>query len=123
MPAAVTKNNIAGSVLDAGATFRRTRRLPKALGQRGGPKKSQEMVNYVVVKVTNVKVNEHGKSEWNTGSRSFSGLLHRVNTFVINFHFIQYIIHLINFSEVQNLHSYLRNVGYNVMICRVGIFV
>jgi len=49
------------------------------------------MFNYVVMKVTNVKVNEHGESEWNTGSPSFSGLLHRVNTFVIHFNFIQYI--------------------------------
>jgi len=51
------------------------------------------MYNYVVLKVTNVhqvKVNEHGESEWNTRSRSFSGLLHRVTTFVINLNFIYY---------------------------------
>jgi len=36
------------------------------------------------------KVNEHDESEWNTSSRSFSGLLRRVNTFVINFNFIYY---------------------------------
>jgi len=63
VPAAVTKNNITGCVPDTGATlFRQTRQLPKALGQGGGAKKSQEMFNYVVVKVTNVhqvKVNEH----------------------------------------------------------------
>jgi len=49
------------------------------------------MYNYVVLKVTNVhqvKVNEHDESERNTRSRSFSGLLHRINTFVINFDFI-----------------------------------
>jgi len=33
------------------------------------------------------KVNEHDESEWNTRSRGFSGLLHRVNTFVIKFQF------------------------------------
>ena len=97
---------------DAGATFRQTRWMPETLGRRG-PKKSQERFNYVVVKVTNVqqvKVNEHDESEWSTRSRSFSALLHRVNIFVINFNFIQYIIHLINFSKAQNLPSYLRNV-------------
>jgi len=47
----------------------------------------------VVLKVTNdhqVKVNEHDESEWNTRSRNFSGLLHRVNTFGINFNFIYF---------------------------------
>jgi len=58
------------------------------------------------MKLTNihqVKVNEHDESEWNTRPRSFSGLLHRVNTFAN-------IIHLINFSKVQNIPSYLRSV-------------
>jgi len=71
------------------------------------------MYNYLVLKVTDihqVKVHEHGESEWNTRSRSFSGLLHRVNTIVIKFNFIQAIIHLIKFSKVQNFPSYLRNV-------------
>jgi len=51
------------------------------------------MYNYVILKATNVhqvKVNEHDESEWNTCSGSFSGLLHRVNTFVISFNFIYY---------------------------------
>jgi len=60
---------------------------------KGTPKRSQEIYNYVVLKVRNVyqvKVNEHDESEWNTRSRSLSSLLHRVNTFVINFNFIYY---------------------------------
>jgi len=43
-----------------------------------------------------------------TRSGSFSGLLHRVNTFVINFNCIYYSSN--KFSKVQNLPSYLRNV-------------
>jgi len=34
-----------------------------------------------VTNVHQVKVNEHDESEWNTRSHSFSGLLHKVNTF------------------------------------------
>jgi len=48
---------------------------------------------YVVLKVTKVhqvKVNEHDGSEWNTGSRSFSGLLHRVSSFASSFNFVYY---------------------------------
>ena len=51
------------------------------------------MYNYEVLKVTNlhqVKVNKHEEREWNTRSSRFSGLLHRVNTFVINSNFIYY---------------------------------
>jgi len=51
------------------------------------------MYRYVVLKVTNVhqaKVNKHDESEWNTRSRSYSGLLHRVNTFAINFNYVYY---------------------------------
>jgi len=33
-------------------------------------------------------VNGHDENEWNTRSRSFSGFLHWVNTFVINCIFI-----------------------------------
>jgi len=72
---------------------RQNMRLPWALGQRGRQKTTQEMFNYVVLKVTNVhqvKVNEHDESEWNTRSHSFLGLLHTVNTFVIHFNFIYY---------------------------------
>jgi len=59
-------------------------------------------------------VNGHDENEWNTRSRSFSGFLHRVNTFVVNCNFIC-IIHLINFSKAQNLPSYLRNVQFDDM--------
>ena len=83
------------------------------MAAQGARQKSREIYNSVILKVTNVhqvKVNEHGESEWNTRSRSFSGLLNRVNTFLINFKFICAIIDLINFSKVQNFPSYLRNV-------------
>jgi len=66
-------------------------KLGGCLGARtkGAPKKSQEMYNYVVLKVTNVhQVKMNDESEWNKRSRSFSDLLHRVNTFVINFNFV-----------------------------------
>jgi len=43
-----------------------------------------------LMNVHQVKVNEYDKSERNTHSRSFPGLLHRVNTFVINFNFMYY---------------------------------
>jgi len=43
-----------------------------------------------VTKVHQVKVNEHDGSEWNTGSRSFSGLLHRVSSFASSFNFVYY---------------------------------
>jgi len=50
------------------------------------------MYNYVVLKVKNVhqaKVKEHER-ELRTRSHSFSGLLHGVNTFFMNFKFIYY---------------------------------
>jgi len=62
--------------------------------------------------VHQVKVNEHDESEWNTHSRSISGLLHRANTFVLIS--ISYIIHLLNFSNVQKL-PYFHNAAYSVM--------
>ena len=60
---------------------------------KGSAKKSHEIFNYVVLKVTNVhqvKVNDHDESEWYTRSSSVCGLLHRVNIFVINFNFIYF---------------------------------
>jgi len=44
-----------------------------------------------VTNVHQVKVNDHDESEWNTRSRSFSGLLHSVNTFAINLNFLYYL--------------------------------
>ena len=82
------------------------------------------MYNYVVLKVTNVhqvKVNEHGESEWNTRSRSFSGLLHRsILSLLIS---ISYIIHLINFSKVQIFLLIYAMYNVMILICRVRIFV
>ena len=52
-------------------------------------------------------MNEYDERAWNTRSRSFLGLLHRVNTFVINFNFIYYSS--CKLSKVQNV-SYLRSV-------------
>jgi len=47
-----------------------------------------------VTNVHQVKVNEHhDESEWNTRSRSFSGLLHSVNTFASNLNFLYYSSH------------------------------
>jgi len=41
-----------------------------------------------VTNVHQVQVNDHDESEWNTRSRSLSGLLHSVNTFAINLNFL-----------------------------------
>jgi len=63
------------------------------LGQRGHQKRAKKCTIMWFLKVTNVhqvKVNEYDESERNTRSHSFSGLLYRVNTFVINFNFIYY---------------------------------
>ena len=88
--AAVTWNNIIWSVLALP--------LVKLVGclrcqGKASAKKRQEIYNCVVLKVTNVhqvKMNEHDERELNTRSHSFSDLVHRVNTFVIHFNFINY---------------------------------
>ena len=75
-----------------------------------GAKKSQEIYNYVDLKVTSVhlvKVKEHDESEWNRRSRSFSGLPRRVNNFVVSL--ISYIIHLMQ-TYLMHKISYSRNV-------------
>jgi len=65
-------------------------------------------VDLKVAKFHQVKVNEHGESEWNTCSCSSSGLLHRVNTFVINFNLLYYSSNKL--FNVQKLPSYFSNV-------------
>jgi len=74
------------------------------------------MYNHVVLKVTNVhqvKANEHDGSEWNTRSRSFQVCC--IRWILLLLVSVSYIIHLINFSKVQNLPSYLRSVQFDDM--------
>jgi len=56
-----------------------------------------------VTNVHQVKANEHDESEWNTRSRSFSGLLHRVNTFVISFNFVYCSSNKLSWSTKSSL--------------------
>jgi len=46
-----------------------------------------------------VKLNEYDESEWNTRSRSFSGLPHRVNTFVSNFNLKYYSANQLSYAQ------------------------